>query len=202
MFTNRKSVKTTEGYDLKNPSVIRFLFNDPRMAWLWLIIRVLAGIKWLQLAWEPKLMNASWMDGSIVKGFWEFSLAIPEGRADNQIIYGWYEDFIRFLLNNDLYKIEAPLQAVAETAIGVAFILGAFTGLFALLACFLHWNYIMIGSAGNNGLLFPAAVLLVAAWKIAGYYGLDYFLMRRVGALWTPRTIDHVEPEPTRQPAT
>ena len=28
------------------------------------------------------------------------------------------------------------------------------------------------------------AVLLVLAWKIAGYLGLDYFILPRVGDLW------------------
>ena len=30
------------------------------------------------------------------------------------------------------------------------------------------------------------AVLLVLAWRIAGYIGLDYYLLPRLAELWTP----------------
>ena len=42
------------------------------------------------------------------------------------------------------------------------------------------------GSASVNGVFFGLAVLLVLAWKIAGYLGLDYFLLPRLAELWTP----------------
>ena len=29
-------------------------------------------------------------------------------------------------------------------------------------------------------------MLLVLAWRIAGYLGLDYFLLPRIAELWTP----------------
>jgi hypothetical protein len=30
-------------------------------------------------------------------------------------------------------------------------------------------------------------VLLVLAWKIAGYIGVDYFLLPRIADIWTPQ---------------
>jgi thiosulfate dehydrogenase [quinone] large subunit len=43
----------------------------------------------------------------------------------------------------------------------------------------------MAGSASVNGVFFGLSVLLVLAWKIAGYLGVDYFLLPRVADLWT-----------------
>ena len=71
--------------------------------------------------------------------------------------------------------------------IGIALILGAFTGIAAFLGGFMNWNFIMAGSASVNGMFFALSVLLVLAWKIAGYLGADYFVLPRVADLWTKR---------------
>lgn len=185
----RHTVKTVVGTDVKNPNWVRFLFNDPRTAPLWTVIRVLVGLKWLEIA-LPKLSNPGWMEtGEIVQAWWARGVTIPES-GPPPIIYDWYRSFLQALLDAGAYTWMAKLIAVTEVAIGFALVLGAFTGVVALLACFLHWNYLLSGSAGNNGMMFPAAVLLVAAWKVAGYYGLDYFIMRRVSLLWSPRVPD------------
>jgi thiosulfate dehydrogenase [quinone] large subunit len=42
----------------------------------------------------------------------------------------------------------------------------------------------MAGSASVNGVFFGLSVLLVLAWKIAGYLGADYFVLPRVADLW------------------
>ena len=191
----RQSVKTVSGGDMKNPGLIRFIFNDPRMAPIWAIIRVLVGLQWLSIAW-PKLTDPAWVDGgAIVKGFWENQVVVSEtGRS--AIYYDWYRDFLNFLIENDAHVFFCRVQPVVEVVIGVLFILGAFVGLVGLTAGFLHVNYLLAGSAGQNTILFPAAILLIAAWKIAGYYGLDYFIMRRVSTLWSPDADVNANPAP------
>jgi len=59
-----------------------------------------------------------------------------------------------------------------------------FVGVAAFLGAFLNWNYIMAGSASSNGLYGLAAILLILAWKTAGYYGLDRWILPRVGMTW------------------
>jgi thiosulfate dehydrogenase (quinone) large subunit len=51
----------------------------------------------------------------------------------------------------------------------------------------MNWNFIMAGSASTNGLLFAIAIVLILAWKVAGWYGLDRFLLPYIGAPWTWR---------------
>jgi len=79
----------------------------------------------------------------------------------------------------------AKIIAVSEVLIGVALIVGIFVGLTAFFGGFMNWNFIMAGSASVNGVFFGLSVLLVLAWKIAGYLGADYFLLPRVADLWT-----------------
>jgi thiosulfate dehydrogenase [quinone] large subunit len=50
----------------------------------------------------------------------------------------------------------------------------------------MNWNFIMAGSASVNGVFLILAVLLVLAWKVAGYIGVDRFLLPRPAQLWTP----------------
>ena len=66
----------------------------------------------------------------------------------------------------------------------IALILGAFTGIAAFFGALMNWNFMMAGSASSNPLLFVLALGLVMAWKIAGYIGLDYFLLPLIGTPW------------------
>ena len=59
--------------------------------------------------------------------------------------------------------------------------LGLFTGLVALLLAFLNFNYMLAGSAGLNPVFLVLALLLVVAWKVAGWWGLDRFVLPALG---------------------
>lgn len=41
----------------------------------------------------------------------------------------------------------------------------------------MNFNFIMAGAASTNGVLFVLAILLMLAWKVAGWYGLDRWLL-------------------------
>jgi len=48
----------------------------------------------------------------------------------------------------------------------------------------MNWNFIMAGSASTNGLLLALAILIVLAWKVAGWWGLDRWLLPLLGTPW------------------
>ncbi len=50
----------------------------------------------------------------------------------------------------------------------------------------MNFNFMLAGSASTNPVLFLLAVLLILAWKVAGYYGLDRVLLHRLGTPWQP----------------
>jgi drug/metabolite transporter (DMT)-like permease len=85
--------------------------------------------------------------------------------------------------------------------IGIALIIGAFVGIAAFFGALMNWNYIMAGAASTNGLLLVVAVLLVLAWKVAGYYGADFFLLRWLGVPWQAggETMGAAAPNPSGQ---
>ena len=77
---------------------------------------------------------------------------------------------------------------VSELAVGIGLLLGCLTGLAAVGAVALNVMYITGGSAGPNGIFVLCGVLLIFAWRVAGYLGVDYFLLpwphlpRKLGA--------------------
>ena len=127
------SIRTSGGVIIQDPPIARFLFQDTRMAWLWLVIRVLVGWQWMTAGIE-KVQNPAWMQGgAALKGFWESAIQIPQaGRPP--ITYDWYRGFIQSMLNAQAYAWFGPLVAVGETLVGAALIAGAFVGIAAFAA--------------------------------------------------------------------
>ena len=176
-------VLTRKGQTLETPSFIHQLFNDKRFSAFWLIVRVWLGMQWVEASLH-KLTNPGWMQtGDALKGFWMGAVQIPaEGRPP--IAFDWYRSFLQAGLDAQAYTWFAKVIAVSELLIGIALIAGIFVGLTAFISGFMNWNFIMAGAASVNGMFFGLAVLLVLAWKIAGYIGLDYYLLPLVGDLW------------------
>lgn len=184
MTTRDHQVTTIQGTVIKDPPIARFLFSDTRMAWVWLIVRVLVGWQWLNSG-LGKVQNPAWMEGgTALRGFWQNAVRIPE-EGSPQITVEWYRNFIQGMLDAEAYTWFGPLVAIGETLVGVALVLGAFVGIAAFFGAFMNWNFIMAGSASSNALLGLAAILLVLAWKIAGWYGLDRWLLPWLGTPWT-----------------
>lgn len=177
-------VKTTSGHVIEDPPLARFLFGDTRLAAVWTVIRVLIGYSWLSAGWG-KVNNPAWMEtGAALQGYWANAVAIPEaGRP--AITFDWYRTFLQGMLDSGSYIWFAKLVAVGEVLVGVALIIGAFVGIAAFFGAFMNWNYIMAGSASTNPLLLIGAIVLILAWKTAGYYGLDFFLLPRLGTPWS-----------------
>ncbi|HWQ13026.1 MAG TPA: DoxX family membrane protein [Roseiflexaceae bacterium] len=170
---------------IPDPPFAHVLFSTTRFAWLFALLRIYLGYEWFE-AGLHKVTDPKWVAGGVaLKGFWERAVQIPEsGRPP--IAFGWYRNFISFMLENDYYTWFAPLIAYGELLVGIALILGAFVGIAAFFGAFMNWNFIMAGAASTNGMLFVLAVLLMLGWKVAGWYGLDRFLLPLVGTPWEP----------------
>ncbi|GAB1422594.1 DoxX family membrane protein [Anaerolineales bacterium] len=178
-----KGMREGPTYVVSTPNFISNLFSDIRFSWLWLIVRVLIGWTWFQSG-TGKLGNPAWMDGgAALKGFWTAAVQVPEeGKA--QITYGWYRDFLQSLLGAEAYTWFGPLIAIGETVMGIALIVGAFVGIFAFISAFANMNFMLAGVTSTNPLMFLGGILLILAWQIAGYIGLDYWLLAKLRTPW------------------
>lgn len=173
-------------YEIEDPAFARTLFSNTKMAWLWTLVRLWLGWDWLQAGWHKATDPAWTQGGQAIRGFWERAVAIPEsGRP--AIAFDWYRGFIQSLLDSNAQTWFGPLVAYGEVLIGIALILGAFTGIAAFFGAFLNWNFIMAGAASTNGMMLILTVLIILAWKIAGWYGLDRWILPMLGTPWNRR---------------
>jgi thiosulfate dehydrogenase [quinone] large subunit len=186
----------SHGQIVSDPPLIHKLLNLPAAGLLWLPVRIWLGWQWLE-AGLHKVQDAGWVGtGEALMGFWQRAVAIPEtGRP--AITFDWYRSFLQGLLDAQAYTWFAKLVAYGELLIGIALIVGAFTGIAAFFGGFMNWNFMMAGSASSNPLLFVAAVGLILAWKVAGYLGADYYLLRWIGTPWQ-RRVPAGEPRPAK----
>jgi thiosulfate dehydrogenase (quinone) large subunit len=173
---------STERFVVPDPPLARFLFADTRMAWLWLPIRLYLGWCWLDFGWH-KFSDPRWMQtGDYLRGFWEKAIQVPPAPARPPVAFGWYREILTFLLNGSHQVWFAKLIVFGELAVGLALVLGAFTGIAAVFGGFMNWNFVMAGTASANGLMFAMATWLVLAWKTAGWIGLDRWLLPGLGS--------------------
>jgi thiosulfate dehydrogenase [quinone] large subunit len=182
---------------MPDPPLAHILFSTTKFAWLFLLLRLFLGYEWIE-AGLHKIQDPKWVStGEALKGFWANAVKIPEsGRPP--ITYDWYRSFLQFMLDAQAYTWFAKLVAYGEFLIGVGLIVGAFVGIAAFFGAFLNWNFIMAGAASTNGMLFAIAVLLMLAWKVAGWYGADRYLLPLLGTPWTWRTANEPPPAAPR----
>ena len=107
------------------------LFNNTRWAWLWLLFRIYLGYSWLSSGIE-KLESPAWTQtGTALRGFWQNAVAVPAPPARPPIAFEWYRNFLVSMLDAQAYTWFAKLIVAGEILIGIALILGAFTGIAA-----------------------------------------------------------------------
>jgi thiosulfate dehydrogenase (quinone) large subunit len=179
---------------LEEPPVARSLFGEIRWAWIWLIIRLYVGYEWLNAGWD-KLNSASWTGskaGTALTGFVNGALTKTGGAHPN--VQGWYATFLRHVVlpNADIFSY---VVSFGEVLVGIALILGLFTGIAAFFGSFMNMNYLLSGSVSTNPILFVGALLLILAWRTAGWWGLDRWLLPLLGTPWRPGMVFNRRPE-------
>jgi thiosulfate dehydrogenase [quinone] large subunit len=171
---------------ISDPPIAESLFGNTHWAWLWLIARLYIGYTWLTSG-LGKLSNPAWVQtGEALKGFWTRAAAIPDAPARPAIAFDWYRVFIQTLLESGSYTWFAKLVVAGEILIGIALILGIFTGIAAFFGGFMNWNFMMAGTASISPVLFTLSMLIILAWKVAGWWGLDRWLLPLLGTPWKP----------------
>lgn len=170
---------------LEEPPVAQALFGEIRWAWIWLILRLYAGWQWLQAGWG-KVNNPAWTGenaGAAITGFAQNALSLAGGEhPDVQPIYAWFLE--NLVLPTPV--VWSYLITWGEVLVGAALILGIFTGIAAFFGGFMNFNYLLSGAVSTNPILFAIAVLLVMAWRTAGWWGLDRWILPALGTPWSP----------------
>lgn len=191
---------------IEEPYPARWLFGSPAAAPIWLVVRLWLGYEWARAGWEKVFGadRAAWLHGgSALRTFASDAIrssgvvgagsgvagagsgvAGTGGAAGGrpQVAYGWYTDFLRWVQHNAGWV--AKVVAVSELVIGLALLAGLLTGIAAFLGLVLNFSYVFAGSAGANPAFILVGLLLVLAWRNAGWYGADRVLLPLFGTPW------------------
>jgi thiosulfate dehydrogenase [quinone] large subunit len=186
---------TRKSLQFEEPRFAKILFASAGAAWLWLPLRLYLGYEWAHAGWEKLTGDPSWLTSSEpLKGFVGFALTNAGQGEHSAVNYGWYAAFLRWV-GGDGSSFMAKAVSLGEFVIGIMLILGLFTGIAAFLAGTLSMSFGMAGVAGVNPMFFLIEVLLILAWRNAGYIGLDRYVLPALGTPWQPGTVFHRDVE-------
>ncbi len=198
-----KAIHPSDATHIPEPPIARFLFADTRMAWFWLIVRLYVGYQWITAGLEKltgrdfsisptfgKAVTTPWVftghDGAAMQGFVSGALKLAAG--SHPAVQGWYASFLQnFVLPSA--PVFAYVVTFGEICVGLGLIFGVLTGIAAFFGVFMNLNFMLAGAVSINPVIGGLAVLLVLAWRVAGYYGVDSYLLPLLGTPWTGRLV-------------
>jgi thiosulfate dehydrogenase [quinone] large subunit len=182
----------------EEPRFAQWLFASPAAGLIWLFVRVYLGYEWLHAGWEKVTGTEggfwawhfgytpeSWLRSAApLQGFTKYALSGAAQGPHSAVNYGWYASFLEWLGHPGPAAVFAKVIALGEMAIGIALIIGLFTGVAAFFAALLSVSFGLAGVAGVNPLFFVGEIFLILAWRNAGYYGLDRWILPAIGTPW------------------
>ncbi|HEY5350459.1 MAG TPA: TQO small subunit DoxD, partial [Candidatus Lustribacter sp.] len=174
-----------ETQNIEDPPLARALFSDVRWAWIWVILRVYVGWTWLTEGID-KAQSPAWIGahaGSFLTVWITKALTKTQGAFPD--VQGWYAWFLSaIVLPHTAFWSYAV--TFGEISVGIALILGLFTGIAAFFGTTMNASYLLAGTVSTNPILFAFGSLLVLAWKTAGWWGLDRYVLQHLGTPWRP----------------
>lgn len=183
---------------IQDPPIARFFFQNAKMSWLWLVVRLYVGYDFITAGWH-KLNTPAWVDGSGtgIMGFWKGALGTTPAGAP-VITFDWYRGFLQFMVDTNSAGWFSYVIVGGELAVGVGLIVGAFVGLAATGGLLMNMAFLLAGTTSTNPVLVILGILLILAWKNAGYLGLDFFLLPLFGTPWKQQArVQKYEPAPS-----
>jgi thiosulfate dehydrogenase [quinone] large subunit len=191
MSTTNTEMKTgSHVVHIEDSPVARALFGSTSWAWIWFFLRIYAGWEWLSAGWS-KLQSSAWVGanaGSALSGFINHSLTLTGG--EHPAVQTWYAWFLQNVVLPNVHAW-SYLVAWGEFLVGVGLILGIFTGIAAFFGVFMNTNYLLAGSVSLNPILLIVGIGLLLAWKTAGWWGVDRWLLPVLGTPWSPGYVFH-----------
>jgi thiosulfate dehydrogenase [quinone] large subunit len=193
------TVSPRSATQIEEPPIARFLFADTRIALLWLVVRLYVGYEWFTAGWD-KLTGRSiafdsfgqaakggpWVfaghDGTALSGF--VAGALKQAQGAHPAVQSWYASFLQNFVQPNA-AVFSYIITFGELCVGLGLILGVLTGIAAFFGIFMNLNFMLAGAVSINPVIGTLAIFLVLAWRVAGYYGVDRYLLPLLGTPWT-----------------
>ena len=193
------SIQTRAVESIPLSPLSKLLFANTRIAWLWFILRLYVSYQWLT-AGIAKLTGYSIAFNSFGKaspgGAWVFTThgeaglkgfiasALTHASGPFPSVQGWYATFLEHVILPNTV-VFSYLVTFGEVLVGLGLLFGAFTGIAAFFGIVMNMNYLFAGSISINPILCVCSLLLVLAWRVSGFWGIDRYLLPLLGTPWT-----------------
>ena len=147
--------------------LIDWPFRSPLTSPVWLVLRLYLASIWMQFGVAK--IRGGWLRGDGLSALLE---AVAEGHTPAP--FPFYTGVAEFLVNTGMAGALSLLIPLAEVAIATAFLSGVLLVPAAICAILINLNLILAGIASINfdGRIIAMQVLLLVAWRVAGYLGL------------------------------
>jgi thiosulfate dehydrogenase [quinone] large subunit len=143
---------------------------------------VYLGYCWIVPGWH-KVTDSAWVGenaGTALGGFLKGAIGKAAEGGD---VSGWFASFLEnFILPNATFF--SYMVAFGELAVGAGLILGLLTGVAAFFGSLMSVMFLFAGTLATNPLNFILATWVVMGWKVAGWYGLDRWVLPFLGTPW------------------
>lgn len=139
----------------------------------WLLLRLYLAQVWLQFGISK--IRGGWLDGDGLHGLLG---AVAAGQTPAP--FPFYGRVAELLVDTGMHRVLSMVMPLAEVAVGLAFLTGVLLVPAAIAATLLNVNLILSGVASIHfdGRIIALQVLLLLAWRVAGYLGLGTLFRR------------------------
>jgi thiosulfate dehydrogenase (quinone) large subunit len=139
----------------------------------------------------------AWIGGNAGAGLTGFvNGALKKTTGEHPDVSGWYADFLQGIVLPNA-AIWSYAVTFGEILVGLGLILGCLTGIAAFFGGFMNAAFLFAGTVSVNPLLFVLATWIVLGWRVAGFIGLDFFVLPVLGTPWAPGKLVH-HPAPAK----
>ncbi len=169
--------------EIPEPKIARLFFADTRLGLLWLVVRLYVGWEWLSAALS-KMANPAWTGaqaGAALQGF--ISGAVAKASGAHPDVALWYANFLTAIVSHHPVLF-SYVVTYGELAVGTALMLGLLTGIASFFGAFMNFNYLFAGTVSINPILLLLELFLMFAWRNAGWFGADRWLLPLLGVPW------------------
>lgn len=163
-------------YMIEESPLSHFFLADTRSSWFWLVVRLYLGWEWLVAGWA-KVQNPDWTGataGKALDGFIHGALTKTVGAHPD--VQGWYAWFLTHAVSPNT-ALWSNMVAWGEVLVGIALLVGLFTGIAVFFGMFMNLNYMLAGTVSINPIWFTLGLGLLLAWRVSGYIGLDRYVL-------------------------
>ena len=88
------------------------------------------------------------------------------------------------MTDNGWASVFGPAIAYGEVLVGLGLIAGGLVGIAAFFGTLLNVSFMLAGTVSSNPVMFGLTVFIILGWKVAGWWGLDRYILPALGTPW------------------